>query len=181
MSSYGYQWQRCDGSAANCVSVADATAKAYGVRSVDAGNTLRVVVTAKNLSGSTNVSSSATSLVAGISAPVITHNHAPTISFVALRRSQGRVYARFSLCDDSSKAVTVIEHDAMAGRPRLHPALLRSCRFPLDARPELDAHPALPSCGPLHLVAPRGRQVRRLEPDGEPLDPHLRGATGVNA
>ena len=34
----------------------------------------------------------------------------------ACRRLGGRIYARFSLCDDSAKAVTVIERDSMPGR-----------------------------------------------------------------
>ena len=55
--------------AARCVSVTDATAKVYGVRSIDTGNTLRVVVTATNLAGSTNATSSATSLVGSGSTP----------------------------------------------------------------------------------------------------------------
>ena len=116
VSSYSYQWQRCDRNGASCAAVTDATAKAYGVRSIDAGNTLRVVVTATNLSGSTNATSGATGLVAGVGVPVTAHNHAPTLRFFSLRKLGNRVYARFTLCDDSSKAVTVIEHDAMAGR-----------------------------------------------------------------
>src|SRR5262249_4781676 len=87
--------------------------------SVDVGNTLRVVVTATNLAGSTNATSGATGLVAGnqpAPPPVTRHNHAPTIAWVGLRRTGARIYARFRLCDDSTKAVTVIERDSMAGR-----------------------------------------------------------------
>ena len=67
----------------------DATAKVYGVRTVDAGNTMRVVVTATNLAGSTNAVSAATGLVtgSGTTPPPTTHrNHAPTIAYVGLRR-----------------------------------------------------------------------------------------------
>lgn len=118
VTSYSYQWQRCDSNGASCSAVTDATAKGYGVRSADSGNTLRVVVTATNLSGSTNASSSQTSLVSGITPTPVTikHNHAPTITFVSLRRLGTRVYARFSLCDDSTKNVTVVEHDVLTGR-----------------------------------------------------------------
>ncbi len=114
--SYAYQWQRCDANGSSCTAVDGATGRAYGVGSADAGNTLRVVVTATNVSGSTNATSAPTALVGGVVPPVVKHNHAPTIRFVGLRRLGGRIYARFSLCDDSSKAVTVIERDSMPGR-----------------------------------------------------------------
>ncbi len=116
VASYSYQWQRCDSNGASCAAVTDATAKGYGVRTADSGNTLRVVVTATNLSGSTNATSGQTSLVGGITPITIRHNHAPTIRFVSLRRSGARVYARFSVCDDSTKNVTVVEHDVLTGR-----------------------------------------------------------------
>ena len=73
-------------------------------------------MTATNLAGTTNSVSSATSLVGSISTPVVKHNHAPTITFLSLRRVGARVYARFSLCDDAPKLVTVVETDHMAGR-----------------------------------------------------------------
>ena len=91
----------------------------YGVHAADSGNTLRFVVTATNQSGSTNATSAPTALVGGTTTtppPVVAHNHAPTLKFVGLRRLGGRIYARFSLCDDSAKAVTVIERDSMPGR-----------------------------------------------------------------
>jgi len=118
--SYSYQWQRCDAQGGASVSVPDATAKSYGVRSADVGNTLRVVVTATNLSGTTNAVSSPTALV-GSNVPVTpttttSVNKAPTIKYISLKRVGGRIYARFSLCDDSSKNVTVIERDFMPGR-----------------------------------------------------------------
>jgi hypothetical protein len=121
--SYSYQWQRCDASGGSCVSVQDATAKVYGVRTIDAGNTMRVVVTATNLAGSTNATSAATGLVQSNATPAPTptptptaHNHAPTITYVGLRRLGSRIYARFRLCDDHATPVTVIERDSMPGR-----------------------------------------------------------------
>ncbi|HEY4347651.1 MAG TPA: hypothetical protein VGM80_08670 [Gaiellaceae bacterium] len=116
--SYSYQWQRCDTGGGSCSAVPDATARVYGIRTVDAGNTLRVLVTATNLAGSANATSSPTSTVTSGSAPppVVGHNHAPTIKFVSFKRVGHRLYARFTLCDDSSKNVTVIEHDIMPGR-----------------------------------------------------------------
>jgi hypothetical protein len=118
VQSFSYQWQRCDSNGNSCSAVQDATAKVYGVGSADVGGTLRVVVTATNLAGSSNASSASTAQVASdqAPAPVVRHNHAPTITYVGLRRVGHRVYARFDLCDDSSKAVTVIERDVMPGR-----------------------------------------------------------------
>jgi hypothetical protein len=118
VKSFSYQWQRCDSNGSSCQSVDGATARVYGVRTVDVGNTVRVVVTASNLSGSTNATSGATGLVtSNQSPPPVTHrNHAPTIRYIALRRVGARIYARFRLCDDVAKAVTVIERDVMAGR-----------------------------------------------------------------
>jgi hypothetical protein len=116
--SYAYQWQRCDANGSSCQSVDGATARVYGVRTVDAGNTIRVVVTATNFSGSTNAQSGATGLVGSDqSPPPVTHeNRAPTLTYVALKRVGSRIYARFRLCDDSSKNVTVVERDIMHGR-----------------------------------------------------------------
>ena len=116
--SYAYQWQRCDANGSSCQSVDGATARVYGVRSADVGNTLRVVVTATNLSGTTNATSGATGLVQSDQAPppVVHRNHAPTINYVGLRRVGARIYARFRLCDDAAKPVTVIERDLMRGR-----------------------------------------------------------------
>jgi hypothetical protein len=42
-------------------------------------------------------------------------NKAPTIKFVSLERIGLRVYARFTVCDDGAKAVSVIERDCKAG------------------------------------------------------------------
>lgn len=116
--SYGYQWQRCDANGSSCQAVDGATAKVYGVRTIDVGNTLRVVVTATNLAGSTNATSGPTGLVSSnVTPPPATHNnHAPSLRYVALKRVGTRIYARFRLCDDSRKAVTVISHDIMRGR-----------------------------------------------------------------
>jgi hypothetical protein len=119
VKSFSYQWQQCDSSGNSCNAVQDATAKTYGVRSVDSGKTLRVVVTATNLAGSSSATASPTAVVTNGSAPAptpVTRNHAPTITFRSLKRVGHRIYARFSLCDDGTKNVTVIEHDVMAGR-----------------------------------------------------------------
>ena len=62
--SYAYQWQRCDaqGGSLRVRHGRDRRSPTASAR-VDPGNTLRVVVTATNLSGSTNAVSSPTALV----------------------------------------------------------------------------------------------------------------------
>ncbi len=56
---YSYVWQRCDSSGNNCSAIGGATASTYAVVSADLGNTLRTVVTASNIAGSTASSASA--------------------------------------------------------------------------------------------------------------------------
>jgi len=125
VQSYSYQWQRCDSGGASCAAVTDATSRTYGVRTVDVGHTLRVQVTAKNASDSTTATSAATAVVtaAGGGTTTVTTttvtttakgNHAPTISFISLKRVGIRAYARFRTCDDAAKAITVIERDTKA-------------------------------------------------------------------
>ena len=50
---FAYQWQRCDSAGNNCVAIGGATGSTYAVVSADVGNTLRVVVTAVNVAGTT--------------------------------------------------------------------------------------------------------------------------------
>ncbi len=61
--SYGYQWMRCNSSATNCTAVAGATGASYVVTTADVGDTLAVVVTATNQTGSGAASSAATAIV----------------------------------------------------------------------------------------------------------------------
>ncbi len=62
-TSYGYQWQDCDASGANCVNIADATSQSYEAASSDVGSTLEVVVSATNAGGSTSQSSAPTGVL----------------------------------------------------------------------------------------------------------------------
>jgi thermitase len=68
-SSYGYQWQDCDTSGANCAAIAGAANSSYTAQSGDVGYTLRVAVTASNTAGATTASSPATSVVAAAPPP----------------------------------------------------------------------------------------------------------------
>lgn len=71
-TSYAYQWKRCDGSGAGCVSIAGATAGSYMPVAADAGATLRVAVSATNPSGTSLAQSLQSPLVAAVatSAPL---------------------------------------------------------------------------------------------------------------
>jgi hypothetical protein len=60
---FTYQWDRCDGSGANCADVAGATANTYTVGRVDVGKTVAVLVTADNPGGSTTALSHPTTRI----------------------------------------------------------------------------------------------------------------------
>jgi thermitase len=77
-TSYGYQWQDCDTSGANCVNVGSATTLAYTAQDSDVGHTLRVAVTASNSGGATTATSAATAVVAAAPAPPPPPPAAPT-------------------------------------------------------------------------------------------------------
>ena len=68
-ASYGYQWQGCDNSAANCGNIAGATGSSYTLADADIGHTIRVVVTGSNSAGSASATSSQTGSVAPPPAP----------------------------------------------------------------------------------------------------------------
>lgn len=111
-TSYSYQWQRCDVDVATCSSVVGATAKTYPVRVADLGYRLRVAVTARNAKGSATASSAISAVVA----PAVTiTNGRPTITIVSVRFTGARVYARFRICDDSRKNVTILATDSRPG------------------------------------------------------------------
>jgi hypothetical protein len=76
-STYSYQWSRCNSDGTGCSSVYGATGQSYGIGQADLGMAIRVVVTAKNVTGSTG----ATSPASKISARIVT-----TASFRAVLR-----------------------------------------------------------------------------------------------
>ena len=61
--TFAYQWQRCNAQGASCAAITGSTAQTYAVQTADVGNTLRVVVTATNSSGSGSATSSQTAVV----------------------------------------------------------------------------------------------------------------------
>jgi hypothetical protein len=110
--SFAHQWQRCDVDGSNCFDVAGATGKAYGVRLADLGYRLRVEVKARNSEGIGTATSALTAIVAPTTR--IT-NRRPTLRIVSIRFFGPRIYARFRVCDDSFKNLTILQTDS---RPR---------------------------------------------------------------
>lgn len=112
-TSYAYQWQRCDIDAIACGPISGATGKIYGVRNADVGFRLRVEVTAKNANGS----GSATSSPSGIVVPSVPVTNArPTVKLISARFLGNRMYARFRICDDSPRNLTILATDSRPGR-----------------------------------------------------------------
>jgi hypothetical protein len=120
VTSFTYQWQRCDPSGSACADVAGATGKAYGVRAADVGNTLRAQVTARNGHGSTTVNSDVTAVVRTTTSPApapapAAGNHRPTIRILTVRWVGARIYVRFRTCDDSRRNVSILQRDSKPG------------------------------------------------------------------
>lgn len=126
-ASFVYQWQRCDTDRENCLNIAGATGRTYGVRATDAGNRLRALVTARTSGGdratATSEMTAPVELETTPPPPPTATNRPPTIRFLSLRRVGVRVYARFRVCDDGVGRVTIIQRDNKAG------ALAYSRRF----------------------------------------------------
>jgi hypothetical protein len=112
-TGYTYQWQRCDVDVATCSNVVGATGKTYGVRLADLGYRLRVAVTARNARGTATANSALTSIVAPT---VAITNRRPTIAIVSIRFTGARVYARFRVCDDTARNVTILATDSRPGK-----------------------------------------------------------------
>jgi hypothetical protein len=111
-TSYGYQWQRCDADVAICSSVVGATGKTYGVRLADLGFRLRVQVTARNARGSTTATSARTAVV---TPTVAITNKRPTLTIISIRFVGAKTYARFRICDDTRKNLTILATDSRPG------------------------------------------------------------------
>lgn len=70
-TSYGYQWQRCNAGGGACQNVTGATTFAYLLGNADVGSTLRVVVTAGNVSGVASAISAVTGAIGLPTDPVV--------------------------------------------------------------------------------------------------------------
>jgi len=113
-TSYSFQWQRCDAdNIVACLNVAGATSKSYVLHVSDLGYRLRVRVTAHNARGATTAASATTAVIAP--ALKIT-NHRPTLAIISVRFVGAAVYARFRICDDSLKNLSIIATDSRPGK-----------------------------------------------------------------
>ena len=111
-TSFAYRWQRCDIDALACV-FTGATAKTYSVTNADLGFRLRVIVTARNAGGAGSAASAPTAMVA----PAVRFtNERPRLTLISVRFLGARVYARFRICDDDPRNLTILATDS---RPRV--------------------------------------------------------------
>jgi hypothetical protein len=112
-TGYRYQWQQCDADVLLCTDVIGATGSTYGVRTTDLGFRVRVVVTARNAAGTGTARSAPTAIVGPSTPPP---NGRPTIAIVSIRFLGAVVYARFRVCDDSFKNLTILATDSRPGK-----------------------------------------------------------------
>jgi hypothetical protein len=123
-TSFRYAWQQCASNGNDCATIAGATGRSYTVRTADVGQELRAEVTAINRYGSTKVDTPFSDVVTTgtpsttttVVTTTVAGNRAPTIRFRSLKVRGTRVYARFSVCDDSLGKVTVVARDHMKRR-----------------------------------------------------------------
>jgi hypothetical protein len=113
-TSFAYQWQRCDAdNIVACANVVGETAKSYLLKAGDLGFRIRVKVTARNAKG-TGTTNSATTAIIAPTAPIT--NKRPALTILSARFIGSTMYARFRICDDSLKNLTIIETDSRPGK-----------------------------------------------------------------
>ena len=69
VTSYVYQWRRCDAAGGACANLVGATSSSYVLGARDVGFTIRAAVTALNAAGSATAFSAATAAVEGAALP----------------------------------------------------------------------------------------------------------------
>jgi hypothetical protein len=78
VSSFSYQWQRCNTDGTSCAGITGATDRTYRVAAADVDRTVRVGVTAANADGQATAFSAATDVVSADTAP--RNTAAPTVT-----------------------------------------------------------------------------------------------------
>jgi hypothetical protein len=68
-TSFAYRWQRCDANGNNCGNIAGATAQTYRLVQADVGQTVRLLVTARNADGARTANSKPSPVIADNAAP----------------------------------------------------------------------------------------------------------------
>jgi hypothetical protein len=114
--SYTYRWFQCNSAGGSCTPIAGATHVRYRVRLADLYQTLRVTVTAHTAAGTRTATSPSSDQVQLVQPVVVAGNNTPTLRFTSLKRLGNRVYARFSVCDDSGR-ISILERDSKTGTP----------------------------------------------------------------
>jgi hypothetical protein len=82
-TSYGYQWQDCNGSGGACANISGATSTSYTLVASDVGHRIVVVVTATNAAGSRSASSQPTAAVSAPTPNPPVNTAAPVVSGTA--------------------------------------------------------------------------------------------------
>jgi hypothetical protein len=113
-TAYTYQWQHCNAdNIGACSDVVGATSAGYALHTADLGYRMRARVTAKNAKGSATATSAPTAVIGP--ALRIT-NKRPALTIISARFLGPVMYARFRICDDSLKNLTIIETDTRPGK-----------------------------------------------------------------
>jgi hypothetical protein len=133
-ATVAYQWQRCARDGSDCLNVPGATKQSYLLGSDDIDHTIRGLVTVKTAGGDVATTFSnttgqipfgtapATTTTATTTATASAGGHkAPTVTFLSLRRSGARLYARYKVCTSSPGVLKITAEDAKTkAKPDTH-------------------------------------------------------------